>query len=402
MKTIGKKPVIMVLTTVLVVFFVWIIFSRLQEQGNAGERGKGPQAAPVEVARIQQGSIELRRTFSGALEAPARFVVAPKVSGRIERVLVDLADTVKRGQVVAELDDDEYIQAVAQARADLAVARANLTEAESALEIAAREYRRIETLRKRGATSDAQLDTAEANQLAKQAQLEVARARLAKAEAFLETANIRLGYTRVKAGWTGEDEERVVSERYVDEGDTVSANTPLMSIVALHPMTGVIYVTEKDYGSLQPGQPVSLTTDAYDETFPGHISRIAPVFREATRQAKVELTVENRQHRLKPGMFIRATVVLDRMPEAVIVPDQALTSRDDRVGVFVVSEDGRSVSWREVDAGIREGGRVQVKGEGLTGRVVTLGQQLLDDGSPITIPGEEKETAAAGKEAGAL
>ncbi len=104
------------------------------------------------------------------------------------------------------------------------------------------------------------------------------------------------------------------------------------------------------------------------------------------------MTIDNPQYRLKPGMFIRATVVLARVPEATIVPEQALTIRDDRSGVFIVSEDGRSVVWHEVKVGIREGNRVQVEGEGLSGRVVTLGQQLVKDGSAITIPDMQSPT----------
>ena len=96
-------------------------------------------------------------------------------------------------------------------------------------------------------------------------------------------------------------------------------------------------------------------------------------------------------------MFIRATVVLARVPDATIVPEQALTQRDDRSGVFIVSEDGRSVAWREVKVGIREGKRVQVQGEGLSGRVVTLGQQLVKDGSAITIP-DMQRPAVDGRE----
>jgi hypothetical protein len=65
-----------------------------------------------------------------------------------------------------------------------------------------------------------------------------------------------------------------------------------------------------------------------------------------------------------------------------------LTRRDDKNGVFIVNEDGRSVAWHEVQVGIREGDRVQVEGKGLSGRVVTLGQQLVNDGSPITIASE--------------
>jgi RND family efflux transporter MFP subunit len=313
-------------------------------------------------------------------------------------VIVNIADAVKRGQIVAELDNDEYVQTVAQAQADLEVARANLSESESALENANREFKRTQSLLKRGIASDSEFDAVQQDQLAKQAQLKVAAAQVTKAESSLETANIRLRYTKVTAGWTGGDEHRVVAERYVDEGQTVAANAPLLLIVELHPIVGVVFVTERDYARLKPGQPVSLTTDAYPgEQFAGRIDRIAPVFRKSSRQARIEMTIDNPQHRLKPGMFIRATVVLARMPAATIVPEQALTVRDDRNGVFIVSEDGRSVAWREVKVGIREGDRVQVEGEGLSGRVVTLGQQLVKNGSAITIP-DMQSKAAAGRE----
>ena len=371
----------------------WLIFGQFQERVAAGKSGRALRPVPVEAVQIQRGPIALQRIFSGELEALAEFVVAPKVSGRVERVIVNIADTVKRGQVVAELDNDEYVQAVAQAQADLEVARANQSQAKSALEIANREFKRTESLLKRGIASDSEFDAARQDRLAKQAQLKVAAAQVTKAESSLETANIRLGYTQVTAGWTGGAEHRVVAERYVNEGQTVAANAPLLLIVDLNPIVGVIFVTERDYAHLKPGQLVSLTTDAYPgEQYPGHIERIAPVFRKSTRQARIEMTVDNPQHRLKPGMFIRATVVLAQVPEATIVPEQALTIRDNRSGVFIVSEDGRSVAWREVKAGIREDDRVQVEGEGLSGQVVTLGQQLVKNGSAITIPVMQKQT----------
>ena len=106
------------------------------------------------------------------------------------------------------------------------------------------------------------------------------------------------------------------------------------------------------------------------------------------------MMVDNLNHRLKPGMFIRASVVLARRTDAVIVPAQALTVRNDRDGIFLVSEDKQTVVWHEVTVGIREGDRVQVEGENLSGWVVTLGQQLVKDGSPITIP--ERQDKAAG------
>jgi RND family efflux transporter MFP subunit len=380
------KPLAAVVLIAAAAGLGWVVFGRHGGPGSPAERRGSSQPAPVEAAEIERGAIELRRTFSGALEAQAKFVVAPKVSGRVERMAVDFADTVRRGQVVAELDNDEYVQAVAQAKADLEVARANLAEARSALAIANRDLERVETLRKRGVASEAQLDSAKANQLAKQAQLEVAEAQVTRAGSALETANIRLRYTKITADWTSGDDRRVVAERYVDQGETVSANTPLLLIVELDPITGVIFVTERDYSRMKPGQTVLLTTDAFPaEEFPGEIDRIAPVFHQATRQARVELTVKNPDQRLKPGMFIRATVVLDRVAEAVVVPEQALSTRGDRTGVFVLSEDGQTVAWREVKVGIRDNGRVQVEGDGLSGRVVTLGHQLVDDGSKVTV-----------------
>jgi len=393
MKYLGLKRLIMVLLLMAVAAGAgWVIENKHRSHVRPGENRKKLRPLPVEVAQIQRGPIELRRSFSGALEAMSEFVVAPKVSGRVEKVFVKLSDTVNRGQNVAELDNAEYVQAVVQAEADLAEAKANLVMSGSALKIANRELERTKKLLKRGIASDSEFDAARADQLAKQAQLEVAKAQVDRAEASLKTANIRLGYTKVTASWTGGDKHRVVAERYLDEGQTVAANAPLLLIVELHPINGVVYVTEKDYARLKPGQPVSLATDAYPgEQFRGRIDRIAPVFRKSTRQARVEMTIENEQHRLKPGMFIRATVVMEKVPEATIIPEQALTTRNEKNGVFVVNDDRRSVVWREVTVGIREGHRVQVEGEGLSGLVVTLGQQLVSHGSAITISNDHNE-----------
>lgn len=348
--------------------------------------GKQRKPAPVESATVTRGLIENKRTFSGTLEARSEFVIAPKVAGRVERLTVNIADPVKRGQLVGELDSAEYVQAVAQAKAELAVTQANLVEAENALKTAERELSRFETLKERGVASAAQFDSVQADAQAKRSEVEVAKAQVLRSTAALESARIRLGYTQIKADWSDGEDQRVVAERYINEGETVSANTPLLRIVELDPISGVVFVSERDYGRLQPGQDVTLTTDAFPgQVFPGKIKRIAPIFREETRQARVELSIENEDQRLKPGMFIRVIVVLERVPDAVIVPERAITKRNDRTGVFLVDEEGSHVSWREVMVGIRSGGQVQLLQE-LSGRVVTLGQQLLEDGSAITIP----------------
>jgi len=281
MTSVGPKK--MILTIILIgaaAGLAWMLFHQFQQQTGASRRPRISLPTPVDVSPIEQGPIELRRTFSGALEALSEFVVAPKVSGRVERLFVNISDMVKRGQVVAELDNAEYVQAVAQARAELAVAKANLAWAKSALEIAVREFERTESLRKRGIASSSEFDAVKADQIAKQAQLEISKAEVIKAESELKTANIRLGYTKVIAGWNDGDEHRIVAERYLDEGHTVAANAPLLLIVEFNPIKGVVFVTERDYARLRPAQIVSLATDAYPgEPFEGRIDRIAPVFR---------------------------------------------------------------------------------------------------------------------------
>jgi multidrug efflux pump subunit AcrA (membrane-fusion protein) len=347
------RGISIVLVLAVVGALIWVGNDRVQDLAKKPARRGGGGAVPVEVAFIERGPIEHRRTFTGTLDPKAEFVVAPKVSGRVEQLHVDLADTVTRGQLVAKLDDDEYVQSVAQAEADFLVAKANLAEAGSLLNIAERELKRVEKLRERGVASESQRDTAKADQLAKQAHVAVTGAQVTRAEASLEAARIRLGYSKITAGW---------------------------------PITSVFIVTELDYALLRTGQLVTLRTDAHpDAAFQGLIARIAPVFRESTRQARVEVDVDNAELRLRPGMFVRVTVVLDRVEDATIVPEQALVRRDGRDGVFVVAGDGQTVAWREVEVGFRQGGRVQVTGDGLNTQVVTLGQQLLEDNSAVSV-----------------
>lgn len=353
------------------------------------EKGKSrDRVAAVAVAPIERRAIELRRVFSGALEAHSKFVVAPKVAGRVIEIPVDIADSVSRGDPVAILDDAEFEQAVRQAEADLAVAQANLAEAASALEITLRSDQRITTLRERGIASETEYDNVQAELLARQAKVKVAEAQVIRAESSLESARIRLGYTRITADWAGDEDRRVIAERYVDEGETVSANEPLLMIVELDPITAVIFVTERDYSLLQPGQAALFYTDAFpDQAYEGKIKRISPVVRESSRQARVELSLDNPDGDLKPGMFVRADITLQRVEDATVIPYASIARRGPDEGTFVVSPDSATVRWQTVKTGIRSGEFVELlDARQLSGRVVTLGQHLLDDGAPITIP----------------
>jgi multidrug efflux pump subunit AcrA (membrane-fusion protein) len=99
----------------------------------------------------------------------------------------------------------------------------------------------------------------------------------------------------------------------------------------------------------------------------------------------VEITVPNGDLRLKPGMFIRAQVEVQRVEEARIVPIESIVTRSDVQGLFILAADGEHARWQPVTLGIRDEDRVQVSGEGLEGEVITLGQQLLEDGSAVAV-----------------
>jgi len=371
----------------LLVGIGWQIFVQLDASDRSKKDKKDiDRPLPVMVEEVKSGSIALKRTFSGALEADAEFYASPKVGGVVNTLFLNLGDSVSRGQVVAILDSAEFDQALIQAEAELEVAQANLQEAQSLLTIAERETRRIDRLNERGISSASQKDTALADQLAKQAHVKVSMAELARARALLETARIRRDYTRVVADWHGEDEKRLVAARLVDEGATVDANTSLLQIVKLNPVKAVFFVSEKDYSGLIRGQKVLLTTDAWPgQTFTGVMRRISPVFNAESRQARIEVEVENSQLSLKPGMFVRAEVILRSKDSAVIVPQRALTRRDDKEGVFQLSDDEETVLWKEVETGIHQDKHVEILAPELHGQVVVLGQQLLKDGSRVIL-----------------
>lgn len=365
---------------------VGLVVRLLEDDGRVVGTDETLRSIPVEVALVERGLIQDRRTFSGTLVPRARFLVAPKIGGRIESLHVDVGDPIATGDVVAHLDDEEFVQSVAQAEAQLEVAKADLVEARSLLEIALREYERVQTLLERNIASESAVDAVQADLRAKEAQVQVAQAHVQRAQAAVASERVRLSYTVVTAAWTDGTDQRVVAERYVDEGATVAANDPIVSVVDLSPIRALMFVTERDYARLQLGQAAIVETDAFPgEAFDGRVFRLSPVFEEISRQARVEVEIPNESRRLKAGMYVRVSVVLDEVSDAAMVPDGALVQRDGRSGVFLVDETESQVQWVPVETGIRSGDRVQVVAPALEGQVVTLGQQLLDDGSQVRV-----------------
>ncbi len=374
----------------------WRIYAKVKEARaeaggggkRSGRRGNGAAVA-VEISPVRKATVRDIARFTGSLFPRSRFIVAPKVAGRLEKLTVDVGSPVKPGQLIAELDDGEYAQQVEQARAELAVAKATVAECKSALDVAARELERVRTLREKKVASESEFDEVQARHTACGAKRKVALAEVARREAALKTTEVRLSYTRIHVSWRNAAETRVVGERFVDEGTMLNANAPIVSILDNSVMTAVIDVIERDYPKVRIGQTATIATDAFPgHEFSGKIVRIAPLLKETSRQARVEIEIPNPERLLKPGMFARARIEFDRHEKATVVPVAALARREGRVGVFLADTKEMKARFVPLKLGITGGELAEIIKPPLSGQVVTMGHHLLEDGAAIRLPEE--------------
>ena len=387
-----KKALLGVVVLAVLGLAIWQAQKRIAAASETKQKGRPDAPVAVETQPVRIGLIRDIGVFTGSLVPESQFVVAPKAAGWIKELLVDIGDSVARNDVIAVLNDEEFRRQVEQAGAELQVAKANAESTATDLELARREYERVMALREKQIASAAELDSSLATYSAAQARLKVAQAQVVQREAALKAAELQLSYTQVRAFWETGDANRVVGERFVDEGALVSVNQPIVSVLENNPLKAVVFVIERDYPKIRAGQEAEVTTDAYPgRVFLGTIRRIAPLLRESSRQARVEITIANPDHLLKPGMFIRAQVEFAKHEDATLVPIQALVRRDGKEGVFLVESDGSQepllrARFVPVTTGIVNDQTVEVREPALAGQVVTLGNHLLEDGGKVILP----------------
>ncbi len=390
LENIKKRKLVILAVLGIAIMVIWRIHQRTTT-GSDKEQGSSPVAVAVEVVPVKLGTIRDIRLFTGSLLPKSQFIVAPKVNGWLKKLFVNAGDTVKRGQVIALLDDDEFAQQLEQDTAELEVAKATMENCTSDLTVAEREFMRAKTLREKQISSESELDEAEAKFNASQARLKVSQANVNQKKAALKTAQVRLSYTKITAWWEEADETRVIGEKFVDEGALLKANEPIVSILESSVLTGIIYVIERDYPKIRIEQKAKITTDAYpDKTFPGQVVRIAPLLKESSRQARVEVEILNKEGLLKPGMFVRAEIEFARHDDVIVIPATALVERSGEQGVFLADVDSLKVRFVPVTAGVTNGKDVEITQPKLSGMVVTMGHHLLEDGSAITLPGRSE------------
>lgn len=367
-----KKLWIVIGLALLAILLTWRFSSGKNQKKEQG-RG-GPQAVAVETGRVEVMDLDDIASFSSNLRAGQSYILAPKVSGQLVELHVNIGDTVSRGQVVAEIDDTIY-------RQDFDKAEANLEQMASALAEAEKDLDNSRQLLARSYISQAEFDQVNAKYISAQSQYRVALAGKNAAEATLSN-------TKVKADWSGGGTHRVIGERFADPGQLLNYGSPLVSVLDIGTLVAEIDVIEGDYARMKVGQSAKIYSDTWPgEVFKGRIARVAPILKEESRQARVEIEVANPGQKLKPGMYARAQITWQTKAQATVVPAAAIYKHKGQEGVFLVDKESSKVSFVPVDKGIETAEYVEILSPALSGEVVTLGQDQLDDGREVVLPG---------------
>src|ERR1700736_2510768 len=318
-----------------------------------------PPPASVSVAEAKTEVIPNLLTAVGDLAAVHQVNVTSDVSGRITDIMFTPGATVKAGSPLVQLFD-------APDRGDLASFKALATGAQLALD-------RAKQLAARQFGPQATADAA-------QATYDQANAGIAKTEAVISQKLVR-------APFAGE-----LGVPHVEVGQYLAAGTQIVTLTDLSTLYANFTVTEKGSAALKVGQIVRVGVDAYPgRTFEGKITAIEPQIATDTRNIRVQATLDNPDHILKPGMFTTTTVVLPDKPPVVTVPETAVDYTLYGDSVFLITEKKEDDGKTNLTVGrtfVRTGNRVKGRAEIQSGlkagdRVVAVGQLKLQSGAAV-------------------
>ncbi len=312
------------------------------EEAAAAQAEAKPQ---VKIAQVHSQSIPQIETYSATVESDVKNNIAPNAPLRIERVLVDVGDVVRRGQVVVQLD------------------ASNLRQLKLQIDNMKVEYNRTSALYEVGGASKAEYDNVKM-------QLDV-----------LETQYRQLVQnTQLTAPISG-----VVTARNYDNGDMYGGQ-PVLTIEQTNPVKLIVNISEVNYSKMHRGMPVDLELDAYPgEAFTGTVTIVYPSIDATTHTFPVEITINNQSQKVRPGMFARATVNFGD-EQHVLVPDVAVVKQIGAGDRYVyVYKDGK-VSYNKVELGRQIGDQYEILSGVRDGdQVVTAGQTKLANGREVEV-----------------
>jgi RND family efflux transporter MFP subunit len=329
-------------------------------------------------------------TANGTLAAYDQTTVSVKVPGRLRGISVDLGSVVRKGQMIAQVEPQDYSLRVQQSEAALAQARARLglspdgtddrvnpeqtatvRQARAVLDEAKFNRERAAKLVEQGVIAKAEFDTAESVYKVAEGRYQDALEEIRNRQALLSQRRSELAIARQQLADTSiySPLDGIVQEKRTSVGEYLSAGTAVVNIVRMDPLRLRAEVPEREASAIRSGQNVRVTVEGDANVYVGQIKRLSPVIAQQNRMLLVEADVRN-DGKLRPGSFVRAEIVTNDAKMAVTVPSNAIVTFAGIEKVIVVQNGKalekpittgrRNSEWTEIVAGLNVGDQVIV------------------------------------------
>ncbi len=386
----GKKIVLFALIAgfAAIAVFAWQRYQESVKEEERKAQKRTEEAVVVNVVKAEHVTMLDERVYSGTTQAWSSFDIDPEISAKLVSLKFDIGDQIRKGDLIAQLDDSNYDQAVRQAEAELEVAKAKDVEVRALLKLRKSQYERLKLLLDSNATSDSEFENAESAMKVQEAALIQCEANIQNCEARLAAAKVKLDDTKIFAEWNSGSDIRHVGDRYVDEGSLVSPGKPILKIIEIDRIKARIPIIERDFRFLQVGQQAEVTTDAYPGIkFAGTVEMISNELAESTRTVVAILSIPNKDFRLRPGMFVRVRIVLSEHKNTQTIPPNAILSRNDQRGVFMLNPADQTAKFVPVESGLEDRTRVEILSPKFTDHdlIVTVGNHMLETGKKVEV-----------------
>ena len=348
---------------------VLLAFSSCQSSSSEAAKTQGQTAAAppppltVQVAQPVVRTVVRTGRGQGALFAKESIILSNKREGYVQRVHVDFGDKVQKGQLLAEMEQEELALEVEVQESALKQAEANFIRAQA-------EYTRAQELAAENLIPEQRLDANEAD-------YKVTEARVRTAEKILALARKRLRDTRIVSPVNG-----FVQERFINPGEYKQDASPLLELVVVNPLKLRSPVPERFAAVAETGMPLRVEVEALPgQVFEGVLTRMAARVDHRTRSLLIEAEIPNPDGKLRPGYFARITGVLGE-EDALFIPQTGLARFAGVERIFIVEDN--VVTSREVTSGMEDDDWIEIaKGlaEGETVAVSALNR--LADGMTV-------------------
>jgi multidrug efflux system membrane fusion protein len=350
-------------------------------------KGGGPAPIPVTVAPVKKADFSVYLYGLGTVQPYRTVTVRSRVDGQIINVLFKQGRMVKEGDTLVEIDPRPYQAALDQAKAKKAQDEANLKNAKLNLE-------RSLTLAQKDYATQQQVDS-------QQAMVDQLTAQIQGDQAAIDNAQTQLSYTVIKSPLSGR-----AGFRLVDPGNIVhsSDENGIVTIVQLQPISVVFTAPEENVPqinqALEEGTVVpveALSSDGLRTLAQGSLARVNNEVDQASGTIRMKATFENKDNVLWPGLSVATRLLVNKLKDATVIPDNAVQRGPNGLYAFVVGDDNK-VAVQAIKVS-QSGDGESVVEQGLTPgqRVVVTGQYRLEIGS--LVQPTEAPPAASGKEA---